>query len=150
MLRRHTDTVAARSASATTRALVLAGVLVLIGLGMAVPMRSWLSQQAEIASLRSEVEQARAEVAGLEVQRERWKDPAYIAAQARKRLLFVFPGEIGYVAIGTTAPEQEPLPVDQRVDMSWYERLWLGLKDADAPMAVDQGTEQLASPQGPP
>jgi len=150
MLRRHTDTVVARSASATSRALVLASVLVLIGLGMAVPMRSWLSQQAEIASLRTQVEAARAEVAGLEVQRERWKDPAYIAAQARERLMFVFPGEIGYVAIGTNVPEEQSAVMGDVTDQSWYERLWRGLQEADAPATIDQDAEQPSDSQDQP
>ena len=74
------------------------------------------------------MEAARAEVAGLEVQRERWRDPAYIAAQARERLMFVFPGEIGYVAIGTSVPEEQPAVRGDATDQSWYERLWRGLE----------------------
>ena len=137
MPRRNTDTIAARSAAATSRALVLAGVLVLIGLGMAVPLRSWLAQQAEIAALRAEVEQARSQVAALEVEQERWEDPAFIATQARERLLFVFPGEIGYIAIGTTTPQEEPIATEDVTDLAWFERLWAGLADADAgPAAI--------------
>lgn len=141
MLRRHTDTIAARSAAATSRALVLAGVLVVLGLGMAVPLRSWLAQQAEIAALRAEVEQARAEVAALEVQEDRWTDPAFVAAQARERLLFVFPGEIAYVAIETSTPTEEPAVTSEPVDLSWYQRLWAGVRRADAPAdsAADPG-----------
>jgi len=142
MPRRNTDTIAARSAAATSRALVLAGVLVLIGLGMAVPLRSWLAQQAEIAALRTEVEQARSEVASLEIEQERWGDPAFVATQARERLLFVFPGEIGYVAIGTTTPDQEPVATEDVADLAWFERLWAGLADADAgPVSVPITTE---------
>lgn len=133
MLRRHTDSVAARSAAATSRALVLAGILVVIGLGMAVPLRSWLAQQAELAALRIQVEQARAQVASLEVERARWEDPSFIAAQARQRLMLAFPGEVGYIAIDTTAPSQDPVPEEQAADGSWYERLWAGVRQADAP-----------------
>lgn len=150
MPRRNTDTIAARSAAATSRALVLAGVLVLIGLGMAVPLRSWLAQQAELAALRVQVEQARSQVADLEVAQERWNDPAYIATQARERLLFVFPGEIGYVAIGTTTPAQEPVVAADPTDLSWYERLWAGLQDADAGLPPAPIEPQSGKLPGPP
>jgi cell division protein FtsB len=133
MLRRHTDTIAARSAAATSRALVLAGILVVLGLGMAVPMRSWLAQQAELDALRVEVEQAREQVADLEVQQQRWEDPAFIAAQARERLMLIFPGEIGYVAIDTTAPSQDPVLAEEVVDQAWFERLWTQVRIADRP-----------------
>lgn len=145
MPRRNTDTIAARSAAATSRALVLTGILIVIGLGMAVPLRSWLAQQAEIAALRAQVEQARSEVAALEVEQERWSDPAFIAAQARQRLLFVFPGEIGYIAIDTTTPLEEPTPEVDSAEVAWFERLWEGVADADAgpvPVAGDAESEQ--------
>jgi len=113
--------------------LVLAGILVVLGLGMAVPMRSWLAQQAELDALRVEVEQAREQVADLEVQQRRWEDPAFIAAQARERLMLIFPGEIGYVAIDTTAPRQDPVLAEEVVDQAWFERLWTQVRMADTP-----------------
>jgi hypothetical protein len=113
--------------------LVLAGILVVLGLGMAVPMRSWLAQQAELDALRVEVEQAREQVADLEVQQRRWEDPAFIAAQARERLMLIFPGEIGYVAIDTTAPSQDPVLAEEVVDQAWFERLWTQVRTADTP-----------------
>ena len=39
-------------------------------------------------------------VAGLEQELADWEDPAFVIAQARSRLHFVFPGEVGYVATG--------------------------------------------------
>ncbi len=40
---------------------------------------------------------ARAKVADLESQRERWSDPAYITTQARERLYYTLPGEVVYL-----------------------------------------------------
>ena len=117
--------------------MLLAGILVVLGLGMAVPMRSWLAQQAELASLRVEVERARAQVADLEVQKQRWEDPAFISAQARERLMLIFPGEIGYVAIDTTAPRQDPVVAEEVVDQAWFERLWAQVRTADMPPSQD-------------
>lgn len=126
---------AARSASVTGRALVLLAAASLIPLGMAVPVRTWLAQRSEIASLEADVMASRERVAALEIERERWKDPDFVSAEARRRLLFIRPGEIGYVAIDTTAPEAaEPL-LQESLNLEWYQRVWQGVLDADAGVA---------------
>lgn len=119
----------------TGRAAVLALVLAALAVMLAVPARSWMAQRAEIAGLEEQVAEATARVASLQVEAERWKDPAFIAAEARRRLHFVMPGEIGYVTLGadgapvTTAsvtPGPEP----------WSTRLWASLRAADSPPVV--------------
>ena len=116
-------------------ALVAATLLVTL----AVPVRSWFAQRAEIAGLRSDVEAARERVAALEVQKERWEDPAFVAAEARRRLHFVLPGEVGFVTLGSEASitgEQGVAAPDQ----PWYTTLWGALQEADAeePAADEQ------------
>jgi cell division protein FtsB len=89
-----------RAGVLTLRALVLVLALGMFVATVAMPIRNWFGQRAEIAALQADVEATQARVADLLVERERWNDPAFIAAESRRRLHFVFPGEIGYVALG--------------------------------------------------
>ena len=77
---------------------VVAAVLVAT---LAVPVRAWFNQRDEIAGLEADVAAAQLLTEDLLIEKERWADPAFIAAQARRRLHFVRPGEIGYTTIGT-------------------------------------------------
>ena len=62
---------------------MLALVAATLLLTLAVPVRSWFAQRAEIAGLRADVESARERVAALQDQKERWDDPAFVAAGQR-------------------------------------------------------------------
>jgi cell division protein FtsB len=81
-------------------ALVVLGVVVL-----APSLKLLIQQRSQIASLEKSVKDEKKNVSALKSQVARWDDPAYIEAQARNRLLFVFPGEYSYLVIpqpGTT------------------------------------------------
>jgi cell division protein FtsB len=116
--------------SFTGRALILALVAGTLLLTLAVPVRSWFAQRAEIAGLRADVDAARERVAALEVQKERWDDPAFVAAEARRRLHFVLPGEVGFVTLGTDAA-LAGTDGDAGSDVPWQENLWGALQEAD-------------------
>ena len=115
----------------TGRAVALIVVLAALAVTLAIPVRAWLSQQAEIAALEADVAAAQTRVADLELELEDWNDPAFVIAQARSRLHFVFPGEVGYVVLGEddrpVAPQAEEDP-DQG---AWYSRLWESARQAD-------------------
>jgi len=116
--------------SVTGRAFVLGLVGVTMVISLAVPVRAWFGQRASLASLRSEVEAAQKRVADLKVQNQRWNDPSFIAAEARTRLHFVLPGEVGYVALGlpddvAAAQATQPPPAP------WFSSLWSSLRQAD-------------------
>ena len=109
---------------------MLALVVATLLIALSVPGRAWFAQRAQIADLRVDVDSARERVAALEVLQERWKDPAFVAAEARRRLHFVLPGEVGYVALGgdkvaaaTAAAAANSAP--------WYSSLWGALQQAD-------------------
>ncbi len=126
---------------------VVAGVLVVT---LAVPVRAWFAQRAEISGLQADVEAARDRVASLTIQKERWQDPAFVAAEARRRLHFVLPGEIGYTTLGADGkPALEVAAAAIAVSkMSWYERLWTGAQEADD--AADQPSISVTPPVSPP
>jgi cell division protein FtsB len=75
-------------------ALLVLGVIVL-----APSLKLLIQQRSQIAGLEKSVAQQKQAVSSLKGQVARWSDPAYIEAQARNRLLFVFPGEYSYLVI---------------------------------------------------
>lgn len=115
----------------TGRAAILILVVAALAVTLAIPLRAWLSQRAEIAALEQDVAQARERVSGLEAELADWDDPAFVIAQARSRLHFVFPGEVGYVVLGED--DRPVLPQSQGVPQSapWFERLWDSARQAD-------------------
>lgn len=124
--------------SLTSRAALLALVVVVLLVSYAYPLRSWLDQQSERKSLQAEAEQLRKENARLEAELELWDDPTYIEAQARERLGFVMPGEDGYIVVpdestaADTGADELPQGVPPASTGAWYERLWGSVKAADA------------------
>lgn len=109
---------------------MLALVATVLLVSMAVPVRSWLAQRAQIAELRTQVTEAADRVAALQVEKQRWDDPSFVAAQARDRLHFVLPGEVGYVTVGAEA-QVDPEAAEAAAGQPWYSSLWDGLQQAD-------------------
>jgi len=116
--------------SFTGRALILALVAATLLLSLAVPVRAWFAQRSEIAGLRADVDAARDRVAALEVQKQRWDDPAFVAAEARRRLHFVLPGEVGFVTLGAEGATDATVAGDGP-SAPWYSSLWGALQAAD-------------------
>lgn len=116
--------------SFTGRAVVLAIVALTLLVSLAVPVRAWFAQRAEIAGLRADVQSARDRVDALAIQKERWDDPAFVAAEARRRLHFVLPGEVGYVTLGSAAAVAAAA-ADRDARGPWYSELWGSLQEAD-------------------
>lgn len=118
-------------ASLTGRAALLAIVALALVLTLAVPVRAWLGQRAQIAGLRADVEAAQQRVETLQVQQQRWDDPAFVAAEARRRLHFVLPGEVGYVALGIEDTASATPTAEAAAAAPWYSTLWDALQEAD-------------------
>lgn len=124
--------------SLTGRALILALVVVTLFVALAVPVRTWFAQRAEIAQLRADVTATRERVEELRIEQERWQDPAFVAAEARKRLHFVLPGEIGYVTLGAEPSAEETAALAAAAAAPWYATLWGAMEQADAPEKADE------------
>jgi len=76
---------------------VMMGLVVLAAFVLVPTFSTYVQQRQRIAALERQVEVTAAQVAELKAQRERWRDPAYITAQARERLYYVHPGEVVYL-----------------------------------------------------
>ncbi|MEQ4203808.1 septum formation initiator family protein [Actinopolymorpha sp. B17G11] len=100
-------------------------------------LRAWSEQQSRLTELRAEAAERRERVAELEGELERWRDPAYVEAQARERFGWVMPGEIGYVVVGADerAPADQsgtkPSGDDERP--AWWSALWGSVERAGNP-----------------
>jgi cell division protein FtsB len=142
----------------TWRTAVVVGVLALAFAVVAPSVRAYMDQQAMLETLRGEANAAQIEVEDLEADVARWDDPAFVVAQARERLAYVFPGETPYRVVdpetvtgpadGSPAAERSP---DALVGGAWYDRLWdsvvvagegAALSEAELPAAP----EVLVSP----
>jgi cell division protein FtsB len=96
---------------------VMLSILVLATVVLAPSLRTLVEQQNQIAQLRQAVEDKKGSVAELETDIARWDDPAYIEAQARDRLVYVFPGDYTYLVIddGTTVTTGDGAPISLRL-----------------------------------
>ncbi len=108
---------------------VALGLLTLAVIVLAPSLRLLVEQQQQISALEQTVAAQRAESVDLQSELDRWSDPAYIEAQARQRLLFVYPGEFSYLVTSTPtseAPVDAGLPVSselQATKVDWLAAL---------------------------
>jgi len=126
--------------SLTTRAIALAVVLLILVISYASSLRIFVSQRHDIAATRAEIVARQQAIEQLQTELGRWNDVEYVKTQARDRLGWVVPGEIGYRVVG---PDGKPLgggaeitaaaqPAEQPTD-AWWSRLWGSLQAADRP-----------------
>jgi cell division protein FtsB len=118
----------------TGHAILLGGLILLLALTLAGPIRQYLAGQAELEQLAAEGRELDERAAELRQQLERQSDPAYAERQARERLTYVLPGDRLVVVVDGEAVEgdagtlaaaaaAEPAP--------WYEGLLESLAAAD-------------------
>ena len=124
--------------------LLIVGALVVL----APSLRILVEQQQEIAALEQRVEQQQAVVDELQTDIDRWKDPAYIEAQARDRLLYVYPGDITYLIVddGLTVDEGDAdvSTEIQTTRIDWTRALLSSIVTAGL---TDLPADQLLSPE---
>jgi cell division protein FtsB len=83
--------------------------LVILGAWVLVPtLGTYLDQKQRIAALEHSVQVTQEKIDGLQAQRARWNDPAFITAQARERLFYVKPGEVVYLIDDDLDPAAQP------------------------------------------
>lgn len=96
--------------------------LVILGTWVLVPsIGTYIDQRQKIAALEQSVQLTKDQIAGLEQERTRWDDPAYITTQARERLYYVRPGEIVYLVDNDLDPADIP-PEQKHVSDEIQER----------------------------
>ena len=132
-------TVAARDRR-TRRGLVLLSIMAFLLVLLGSTVAAYVGQRHDIVALRDKVSAQEQDVAALEAERERWRDPAYVEQQARQRLKFVKPGERSYTVLDPEPSAATKDPVPEVVDevgpaQPWYATVWESTQTADAPGA---------------
>ena len=127
---------------------VMLFVVVLAVVVLAPSLRTLVEQQNQIAELRQAVEDKKSQVHELEGDIARWDDPAYIEAQARDRLVYVYPGDYTYLVIddGQTITTDDGAPISddiQTTKVDWVRGLLASLVTAGT---TTQSAETLVSP----
>jgi cell division protein FtsB len=106
---------------------MLAVVVCVLVLSMAVPLRNYLGQRAELAAVHEQQHILADKISELERRRGLLTDPAYTETQARERLRYVHPGEIPYLVQlppGGTVATTTTVGGVQAPQQLWYDQLW--------------------------
>ena len=126
----------------TWRLLILGVVMAALAVTLAQSLRVYFAQAQETAMLREQIAQRQQEISTLEDQLARWKDPAFVKAEARSRLGWVMPGETGYRVIGA---DGKPIGGDSTVlaptkpnTGMWWQQMWGSVAVADAPAEEEE------------
>jgi cell division protein FtsB len=138
------------------RTLVLAGVL---GLAFALvwpSIRVYNEQRASNSALVAQRDAAKAQVDDLNAQLARWKDPAFVVAQARERLAYVYPGETPYRVVdpqvarpAAAGSVDAAAKGDVTVGEPWFDRMWSSVKSAGAEPETKAPAPGPVSPVSP-
>ncbi|MDJ0394039.1 cell division protein FtsL [Rhodococcus sp. G-MC3] len=110
----------------TARAVILAVVVCALALTLAVPLRTYFSQRAELDQVLADRQDLENKVAALELEKAQLNDPVRIAAEARTRLRWVMPGETPYTVQlpGDEGPSDEEVAAAKKSEGPWYRDLW--------------------------
>ena len=146
-----------RKATLTGRAVVVLLVLAVLAVSYASSVRAWLNQRSEINELSAQIGERETAVAELEQTKRRWRDPAYIEAQARLRFSWVMPGETGYRVIdedGSVLDDSGGLsePVGEREateQPEWWETAWGSVVEAGLDPAAEGSNPRERSKRTP-
>jgi len=125
----------------TWRLIALVAVVVVLIVSYASSLRVYFNQQSQLAAARAQIAGNQQTISDLQDELQRWQDPAYVQAQARARLGWVVPGEVGYQVIGADGKPLNPAanidasaPVPAGADKgNWWDRLLGSAAAADNP-----------------
>jgi cell division protein FtsB len=127
---------------------VILVLVVLTVVVLAPSLRILIEQRQQIAALEEGLKHDKESVKDLQKDVDRWQDPAYIEAQARERLYYVFPGESSYLVIDDTGAQTTtdgaPISTElQTTKIDWVKGLLSSVFTAGL---TDATPDQLPSP----
>ena len=140
----------------TGRAAVLVLVVAVLTVSYASSLKAYLQQRQHIAELKAQIAQSEADIDGLEREKSRWRDPAYVQSQARARFGYVMPGETSYVVLGADGkPLQSETELTPKRDVlvkeptAWFETAWESVLLAGNPPAPEEKPKPLDHIEAP-
>lgn len=119
----------------TGRGAAAIGIVVIAVVLLAMPLREYLGQRAQMTALAAQTAEHQARVDRLAREAEAWRDPEYVRARARSELHYVLPGEVGYIVL--EAGDSDAKKADQAQDANanssrpWFSSLWRSVERAD-------------------
>jgi len=107
-------------------AMIVIVAAIAVALTLSAPLRNSMSDRSEFARLSASNSELRKQIAYYEQKINEQNDPAYIEAQARERLHFVYPGEKAVVMMypGDDARKAAERKAAEHADNPWYSNLW--------------------------
>ncbi|MEL4505352.1 septum formation initiator family protein [Luteococcus sp. H138] len=146
-----------RGVGFTRRAIALLVVCAVLLLSVASSLRVYLRQERELATAQQQIAERTQANAQLADEIERWQNPDFVKAQARERLGWVVPGEVGYRVIdangqpvggGVSIGSVRSLPEGEHAT-AWWDRMAGSLAAADEPLVAPGSSEPVvtASPE---
>lgn len=128
--------------------LLMLGLVILAVIVLAPNLRVFIEQRQQIAALQAAVDDTSASVDQLQNDVARWSDPAYIVAQARERLFYVFPGDVSYLVVGdaTTPVASDGVPISDQIQTTQVDWLRTLLSSVYTAGLTDAPPEQLVTP----
>jgi cell division protein FtsB len=124
----------------TNRAAILLIVFAVLVVSYASSMRAYLQQRDHINDLKQQIVTSKASIAKAEREKRRWRDPAYVEAQARERFGWVLPGETSYQVLDAhgqplTGDDEltDPASIAQPKQRAWWTKAYSTLEAADHP-----------------
>jgi len=129
-------------------------VLAVLAVSYASSMRAYLEQKQHLQELRESIADSRKNIAALQREKRRWKDPAFVEAQATQRLSWVMPGEISFQVIGEDGRPldhedtlSDPDAIDVENEPAWWETAWQTVEAAGNPEDVPNPVEEIDPPK---
>jgi hypothetical protein len=128
-------------------------VLAVLMVSYASSMRAYLEQKKHLAALRESIAQSQANIEDLQREKRRWRDPAYVEAQATQRLGWVMPGEVSFQVIGEDGEAldhedtlSDPSGIAVTNEPAWWETAWGTVEAAGHPETVSDPAEEIRVP----
>ena len=128
---------------------LMLGLVILAVIVLAPNLRILIEQRQTIAALEESVAETRESVESLTEDKARWDDPAYIEAQARERLFYVYPGDVSYLVVGSsdqqTTEDGQPISTEiQTTQIDWMHGLLSSIVSSGL---TEQLPAELAGPE---
>ncbi|WP_418968722.1 septum formation initiator family protein [Alloscardovia omnicolens] len=132
----HRSTATARNPRGSLVFFVGVIVFLIAALNIVMVFKSYAQNVGQLNALKNQEAELIRKKADLENDISRWSDKAYVTAQARKRLGFVFPGERSVLV--KNAPQDAQSDSDDNVDnleeekkLSWYNEILYSMESTD-------------------
>lgn len=145
-----------RGVGFTRRAIVLLVVCAILLLSVASSLRVYLRQERDLALAQQQIAERTVANAELADEIDRWRNPDFIKAQARERLGWVVPGEVGYRVVdangkplggGVSITSTSTVPEGEHAT-AWWDRLNGSVATADEPLVADEKTDPVITVEG--